>query len=139
MATSLQQKTVVVSKQKMGTTAMPNELRITRSSCLAQPAEPLWKRAPTHDVNGKPLSDFMMLIPKLSRRPKHYLQQTLDKLQDVLCRYEHAVVFADLNLKLNVLWVSVKPVPGICLELPAAIKVQVPEALLVGCKTEHFR
>lgn len=118
---------------------MSNGIRLTHASPLAQPAEPLWKRAPTRDSSGKPLSDFMMLIPKLSSRPKHYLQKTLDNLQDVFGRYEDAVVFADLNLKLNVLWVSVRPIPGICLELPAAIKVQVPEALLVGCNTEHFR
>jgi hypothetical protein len=118
---------------------MDHELLIRTSLCSTQPAEPLWQRAPTRDENGKPLSDFMMLIPKLSAKPKHYLQNTLDQLQKVFSQYEHAVVFADLNLKLNVLWVSVRPIPGICLELPAAIKVQVPEALLVGCKTEHFR
>jgi hypothetical protein len=41
-----------------------------------------------------------------------------------------------MNLKLNALWVTVRPIPGICLELPAAIKMQVPEALLVGQKQE---
>jgi hypothetical protein len=32
----------------------------------------------------------------------------------------------------HLLWVSVKPIPGICLELPAAIQARVPEALLVA-------
>jgi len=45
-------------------------------------------------------------------------------------------VFAEVNLKLNTLWVTVKPVPGICLELAAAIKVRIPEALLVAQKQE---
>lgn len=96
------------------------------------PAEPLWQRAPTHDNEGHPLSDFMMLIPKLSKRSQIQINQTLKRLQDVLNHYQDTVVFVDLNLRLNVLWVSVKPVPGICLELPTAIKSCVPEALLIA-------
>jgi hypothetical protein len=52
----------------------------------------------------------------------------------VLARYGDAVVFADVNLRLNTLWVTVRPIPGICLELPAALKHRVPEALLVAHK-----
>ena len=96
------------------------------------PAEPLWKRVPTRDQDGRPFSDFMMLIPRLRNRPRHVLQATVAEIQAVLEHYRKVVVFADLNLKLNVLWVSVRPVPGICLELPTAIKMRVPEAMLVG-------
>ena len=96
------------------------------------PAEPLWQRAPTHDAEGQRLSDFMMLIPKLGRRSQHHINQTLDRLQEIIDFYQQAIVFVDLNLRLNVLWVSVKPIPGICLELPAAIKSRVPEALLIS-------
>jgi hypothetical protein len=96
------------------------------------PAEPLWKRAPTRDAYGNPLSDFMMIIPKLRSRPHHVLQDIIKEIQGVLSFYSNVVVFADLNLKLNLLWVTVKPVPGICLELPTAIKLRVPDALLVG-------
>lgn len=96
------------------------------------PAEPLWQRAPSHGEDGRPLSDFMMLIPKLSKRSHQQICQTLKNLEEVLIRYQHAVVFVDLNLRLNVLWVSVKPIPGICLELPTAIKAYVPEALLIA-------
>lgn len=103
---------------------------LTRSDLM--PAEPLWRRAPTHDNAGQPLSDFMMLIPKLSKRPHEQINQTLQRLQKVLNHYQNTVVFVDLNLRLNVLWVSVKPVPGICLELPTAIKSCVPEALLIA-------
>ncbi len=74
----------------------------------------------------------MMLIPKLGRCPQQHIKQTLDNLQAAMNDYQQAIVFVDLNLKLNVLWVSVKPIPGICLELPAAIKSRVPEALLIG-------
>lgn len=96
------------------------------------PAEPLWKRVPTRDAEGHPLSDFMMLIPRLRTRPRHVLEATISEIQTVLEHYRRVVVFADLNLKLNVLWVSVRPEPGICLELPTAIKCRVPEAMLVG-------
>jgi len=101
------------------------------------PAEPLWQRAPTHDDEGHPLSDFMMLIPKLSKRPHSQINQTLQHLQNVLNRYQNTVVFVDLNLRLNILWVSVKPVPGICLELPTAIKACVPEAMLGSQATQQ--
>ena len=100
-------------------------------------AEPLWHHAPTHDNEGKRLSDFMMLIPKLRKQPQAHIHYVLQQIQEVLEFYQHAVVFADLNLKLNVLWVSVKPVPGICLELPAAILDRVPEARLVAQPPRH--
>lgn len=98
------------------------------------PAEPLWKRAPGRDEDGRPLPDFMMLIPRLGKRPGLIIQRTLADIDAVLQDYRHAVVFADMNLRLNVLWVTVRPIPGICLELPAALKVRVPEAMLVASK-----
>jgi hypothetical protein len=101
-----------------------------------QPGEPLWKRAPTRDEDGRPLPDFMMIIPKLSKRPTEAVRETLREIEAVLKAYEHAVVFADVNLKLNTLWVTTRPIPGICLELAAAVKLRVPEALLVAGKHE---
>jgi hypothetical protein len=74
----------------------------------------------------------MMLIPGLSKRPAVQLEQVLDTIRSVLARYGDAVVFADLNLRLNVLWVSVRPIPGICLELAAALNSAVPESRLVA-------
>lgn len=96
------------------------------------PAEPLYTRVPTRDETGQYLSDFMMIIPGLRKKPAHRRQEVIARLEYVLQLYRQTVVFADLNLKINVLWVSVKPVPGICLELPAVIKFHVPEALLVS-------
>ncbi len=96
------------------------------------PAEPLYKRLPREDEHGKPLTDFMMIIPKLRTRPQHIVQQTIQKIERVLERHAGIVVFADLNLKLNVLWVIVRPVPGSCWNLPMAINQEVPEALLVA-------
>jgi hypothetical protein len=107
-------------------------------SCATElyPAEPLWQRAPSKDHQGRPLSDFLMIIPRLRSRPAPYVQDTLSAIQGVLARYGGIVVFADMNLRLNTLWVTVRPVPGICLELPAAIKLEVPEALLVAHRQE---
>lgn len=99
-----------------------------------EPCEPLWKRAPTRDPEGRPLSDFMMIIPRLGKRPTTEMRERLDAIQAVLHRYRSVVVFADVNLRLSTLWVTVRPVPGICLELSAAVKMQVPEALLVAQK-----
>lgn len=96
------------------------------------PSEPLWKLAPTRDDEGKSFGDFMMLIPKLKKKPQPYIESTLGKIHMVLSQYNHVVVFADINLKINCLWISHKPQPGLCLELVAAIQRQVPEALLVA-------
>lgn len=98
------------------------------------PSEPLWKRVPTQDTDGTMLSDFMMIIPRLRDKPRDVIESTAHRIENVLISYKRDVVFADLNLGLNVLWVSVRPVPGICIELPTAIKLQVPEALLVSQK-----
>ncbi len=110
----------------------------TRSGQLAalplQAGEPLWKRVPTHGEDGRPLSDFMMLFPRLKQKPSRECARTVEALQLVLERYRHVVVFAELNLPINLLWISIKPVPGMCLELATAIKLAVPEALLVAQK-----
>jgi hypothetical protein len=97
-----------------------------------EPAEALWKRVPTRGSDGRPLSDFMMIMPGLREQPRAQIVETLAAIELTLLRYNEAVVFADFNLKLNLLWVSVKPIPGICLELPVAIRACVPEALLVA-------
>lgn len=96
------------------------------------PATPLYKRAPREDEKGNPLSDFMMIIPKLRTRPETFIRDTINKIERILAQHDNVVVFADLNLKLNVLWVVVKPLPGICWDLPVEINDAVPEALLVA-------
>ncbi|HDP88869.1 MAG TPA: hypothetical protein ENN42_02785 [Thioalkalivibrio sp.] len=109
-----------------------DDTRALRHSIGLEPCEPLWKRAPGRDESGRPLSDFLMIIPRLSRQPADVIRTKLGHIQRVLERYGKVVVFADMNLRLNTLWVTVRPVPGITLELPAVIKLHVPEALLVA-------
>jgi len=103
-----------------------------KAGTKVSPSVPLHEVAPTRGEDGKPLSDFMMIIPKLKHQSEEYIQQTLNSIERVLNVYKEKVVFVDLNMKINVLWVTIKPVPGLILELSAAIKTQVPEALLVA-------
>ncbi len=118
------------------TSSHHSSLRLSQHTGLCA-AEPLWNHVPTSDNEGQRLSDFMMLIPKLRKQPPSHIQHVIKQIEEVLYFYRHAVVFADLNLRLNVLWVSVKPIPGICLELPAAILDRVPEARLVAQPPRH--
>src|SRR4030066_1586328 len=71
------------------------------------PGLPLWQLAPTRDSAGQRLTDFMMLIPRLRSRPPAEIERTSREIQAVLALH-HDVVFADLNLKLNLLWVSLR-------------------------------
>ena len=96
------------------------------------PAVPLHEIVPTKDENGKPLSDFMMIIPKLKHQSEEYIQKTLNQIDKVLNYYKEKIIFVDLNMKMNLLWVTIKPMPGLILEISAAIKTQVPEAMLVA-------
>lgn len=101
-----------------------------------EPGTPLWKVVPTRDEEGRPISDFMMLIPGLGKQSAQIIEETLARVHAVLSHYAD-VVFANFNLRLNLLWVSVRNRPGITLEVAAAIKVRVPEALLVAPKFER--
>ena len=97
-----------------------------------KPAGPLWKIAPTRDENGNHLSDFLMIIPKLKLKPEHIIKQTLGEIENVLKQFSSKVVFANIDMKLNTLWVSFKPNPGLFSEITTAIKLRIPEAVLVG-------
>ena len=100
-----------------------------------QHAEPLWKRAPTRDLSGKPYADFMMLIPGLRSFEATRMQEIINKLEAVLKRYEEQIILADLNLKINVLWVTLQPHIGLSTEIASLIHHVVPEAKLVSQHT----
>jgi hypothetical protein len=89
-------------------------------------------RAPSHDEQGRPLADFMMLIPGLRDKPRHLIDTTIRDVHIALTHFSHAVVFAEFNLRLNLLWVSIRPIHGIRLEIAGAIQRHVPEAKLVS-------
>jgi hypothetical protein len=64
------------------------------------------------------------------------MQEILESIHDTLSCYGDTVVFADLNLRLNLLWVSVRPRPGICLALASALQTRIPEARLIANRAE---
>jgi hypothetical protein len=98
---------------------------------VMEPGTPLWQIVPTRGADGRPLADFMMLIPRLNKRPQHIIDITLVRLQQALEPCPD-VVFVNFNLKLNVLWVSVNCRHGLILELVTEIQNRVPEAMLVA-------
>ncbi len=99
---------------------------------LLDAAEPLRKRAPVVDENGRALSDFMVIIPDLRKRPQIRIQQTMQEIHRILSRFGDQVVFAEVNLKLNLLWVSIRPVAGIRFEITEALRGSIPDVRLVS-------
>jgi hypothetical protein len=99
------------------------------------PGRPLWQIAPTRDSEGRLLTDFMMLIPRLRDKPGIEIQRTSGCIHAILAQHRE-VVFADLNLKLNLLWISLRPRQGAIAEISAAIRIWVPEAMLVAHHAE---
>ena len=96
------------------------------------PAEPLWKLVPTRDENGGPVSDLLMIIPKLKTRSEQHIKDTLANIEFALKQFNNEILFANLDMKLNTLWVSFKAVPGVYVDIVATLKTNVPEAVLVG-------
>ena len=97
-----------------------------------EPAEPLWKIAPTRDEDGNRAGDLLMIIPKLKTRPKHQIQNTLSEIQAALNQFKHLILFVNVDMKLNTLWVSFKAEPGLFAKITTALKLHVPEAMVVG-------
>ncbi len=105
---------------------------VIKLSVNLTPAEPLWKLVPTRDQDGGPVSDLLMIIPKLKSQPEPYIKDTLANIEFALKQFNNEILFANLDMKLNTLWVSFKAVPGIYADIVATLKTNVPEALLVG-------
>ena len=101
------------------------------NSLRVESHRPLYERVPTRDDDGRLLSDFMVLIPGLRNRPQHQFVDILARLQAVLGQFAD-VVFVDLNVPLNLLWVSVRSRPRVIREVATAILLHVPEARLVA-------
>ncbi len=96
------------------------------------PAEPLWKLAPTRDKEGGPVSDLLMIIPKLKTKPEQYIKDTLANIEFALKQFSNEVLFVNVDMKLNTLWVSFKAVPGVYGDIVSTLRSNVPEAVLVG-------
>ena len=99
------------------------------------PAQPLWQRVPTRDEHGQLLGDFMMFIPRLKHYSTTMMQEVLAKIEKILSPYQQYVMYVDINLKTNTLWISHKQIPGLGLEIAAVIHHVIPEAKLVA---QHY-
>ena len=97
-----------------------------------QIAEPLWQRVPTRTEHGELAADFMMLIKSLKQFHQHKQQQIFTQLHEILNGYASVVLFAEVNVKLGILWVSHRPRPGLGLEIAAVIHHCIPEAKLIS-------
>lgn len=106
--------------------------RALQSGSKFLPAEPLWKRVSTRDAKGKPYTDFMMLIPGLKEADPVHLSVTINKLDNILKLYEKDIVLVDLNLKINILWITLQPHFGLTSEIAALIHHVVPQAKLIS-------
>ncbi len=112
--------------------------QIINPSFQYHPNNTLGERVPIRDEQGQYLCDFMMLVRGLRSMPKAQMEQKITLIYGVLGWFDKTVVFADLNMKLNLLWVSLKPKPDICLRVSGAITLMVPEAVLIGPMTEDM-
>ena len=92
---------------------------------------PLYRRLPDRDRQGRYLGDFMMLIPGLRDLAPAQLDVRLAALRGNLEAAEE-IVFAELNLRLNLLWVSVEARAGVISDLSARIRESFPQARLIG-------
>lgn len=105
---------------------------VPRLSVNLHKSQPLWQRVPTRTDAGEYACDFMMLVSRFNQLTTPVQENIVEKLYAVLKHYSDVVLFADLNVKLNLLWISHRPRPGIGLEVAAMIHEQIPEAKLVS-------
>ena len=112
---------------------------LPRISIDMHESKPLWQRVPTRTSAGEFVSDFMMLIQQFNRQTALTQQEIVNNLYSVLRQYSEVILFADLNVKLNVLWVSHLPRPGLGLEVAARIHDCVPQAKLVSHHQKNTR
>lgn len=96
------------------------------------PGGPLYRRAPTRASAGRPVSDLMLLLPGVRGALEPVLNRVSAELQAVLGCFGDQVLFAELNLKLGLLWVTVPGEPGLCHEVAQAIRAQLPETRVIG-------
>ncbi|MCP5278219.1 MAG: hypothetical protein H6935_07650 [Thiobacillus sp.] len=94
--------------------------------------EPLWKIVPKRDGAGRAYADFMMMAPGLKGRSSQEMAVVARVIHGVLARFGEGVAFADFNVNLRVLWVSLQCRPGLMFRVVGALRVHVPELKLVA-------
>ena len=74
----------------------------------------------------------MVRIPDLGTGRMEPLPHCLAALTQVLTNHRDVVVFAELNSRLGLLWVTVKPVPGCIRRMYADLREVLPTARIIG-------
>jgi len=97
-----------------------------------QAAQPLWRSVPKRDEAGRLLNDFMMLAPGLKALPGNEVETVIRRIRSVLERFPDLVVFANFNVALNLLWVSLRCRQGGMSLVVFALRAEVPMLKLVG-------
>ena len=103
-----------------------------KCSAPLHPAEPLYSRVPSRGQDGQRLNDLLMIIPGLKAKPMLRQQEILHIIEQLLALYSEVIVFAELNIKLGTLWLSIPPQWGLGAELAAWIHHHIPESRLVA-------
>lgn len=109
----------------------PGQKHMRRSYSVKQ-ASPLWQRVPTRTATGEMVADFIMLIKQLNRASPIEQQTTLDDIHRVLSSYSDFILLVELNLNINLLWVSHVSRPNLGSEIAAAIFHVCPRARLIS-------
>lgn len=96
------------------------------------PGGPLHRRAPTRASAGRPVSDLMLLFPGLKLGLEPVVSRVTAQLSAILADFGEQVLFAELNLKLGLLWVTVPGEPGLCHQVAQTVRAQLPETRVIG-------
>ena len=100
------------------------------ASAALFPGGDLWRYAPARDLQGRALSDLMMLLPGLQENRELSIL-ICQQLQEVLDGFGERIQFADLNLRLGILWITVVSEPGLCGDVADAIRRRIEGARVV--------
>ena len=74
----------------------------------------------------------MLLLPGLRRGLEPAVSRVTAELGAILGALGEQVLFAELNLKLGLLWVTVPAEPGLCHQVAQTVRAHLPEVRVVG-------
>jgi len=74
----------------------------------------------------------MMMAPALKHRSPQDLALVLGTIQAILARFGAEIAFADFNVNIRVLWVSLESRPGLMAQVVTALRLGVPELKLIA-------
>lgn len=109
-----------------------NKRLVLAAASAFGPGGPLHQRAPTRDSAGRPVSDLMLLLPGLKTGLEPVVSRVSAELSAILAGFGDRVLFAELNLKLGLLWVTVPGEPGLCHEVAQTVRAHLPETRVIG-------